>query len=198
MRDTDHRDNACGRAGAAAQPLDLARVIHPHLNHGILGGIVQPEQCVGHTDVIVLVTFGFECGAERRQNRVAKFLGRGLAHAAGNADHFGAEKHPVVGGHTDHGAGAVRHDDDTVRRDSLDRVVCDDIGGTVTVGTGGKIMSIDTLAGEADKDAARLDLAAVRNDCMNADRLGQRQAGQQLIGRNLLHEKGPPWMGLLV
>ena len=23
-------------------------------------------------------------------------------------------------------------------------------------------------------------------------------AGQQLIGRNLLHEKGPPWMGLLV
>ena len=198
MRDTDHRDNACGRAGAAAQPLDLTRMVHPHFNHGILGGIVQPEQRVGHADVIVLVAFGLECFAERGQHRVAKFLGRSLAHAAGDADHFGAEKHPVVGGHADHGTGAVRHDNSAIRRDPLDRVVGDDIGGAVTVGTGGKIVSIDTLAGEADKDAARLDLAAVRNDCMDADRLGQRQAGQQLIGRNLLHEKGPPWVGLLV
>ena len=68
-------------------------------------------------------------------------------------------------------------------------MVGNDIFCAAPVGTGGVVMAVNTLAGEADKNAARLDLAAVGHNGADGDRLGQRQSGQQLIGRNGLHEK---------
>ena len=188
MRHADHRDNARRRPGAAGQPFDLARMIHAHLDDGVLGVFGQAEQGVRHADVVVLVALGLQRLAEGGQHSAAKFLRRRLADTAGDADHLRAEQHTVVGGHADHRPRAVGHDDGAVGGDAVNRVVRDDIFRTVFVRTGGKIVSIDTLAGEADKDAARFDHAAVGHNRMDGDRLGQRQPGQQFIGRNVLHE----------
>ena len=191
--DAYHRDDARRRPCATGQSLYLTRMVHAHFDDGVLGIVIQAEQRIGHADIVVLVALGFQRLAKGGQHGVTKLFRRGLSDTAGDADHLGAKQHTVVGRHSDHGFGAVRHNDGTVCRDALDRVVGDDIGCAVLVRTCSKVVAINAFAGKADKDAARLDLAAVRNDCMNADRLGQRQAGQQLIGRNLLHEKGPPW-----
>ena len=53
MRNTDHRDDARAGPGTAGQTLDLARVVHAHLDNGVLGVVGQAEQRVGHADVIV-------------------------------------------------------------------------------------------------------------------------------------------------
>jgi len=183
----DHRDDAGGGAGAAGQPLDLTQVVHAHLHHGVPGVVIQAEQGVGHTDVVVLVALGLEGFAKGGEDGVAEFFGGGLAHTAGNADHLGAEQHAVVGGHADHGAGAVRHDDSAVLGHAVHGVVGDDIGGAVPVSTGGEGMAVDALTGEADEHAAGLDLAAVGNNSVDVRRLGQSQASQQFVGRNGLH-----------
>ena len=88
---------------------------------------------------------------------------------------------------SDHGAGAVRHDDGAVLGHAVHGVVGDDIGGAVPVSTGGEGMAVDALTGEADEHAAGLDLAAVGNNSVDVRRLGQSQASQQFVGRNGLH-----------
>ena len=189
MRNTDHRNDARAGPGTAGQTLDLARVVHAHLDNGVLGIVGQAEQRVGHADVIVLVALGLEGLTEGGEHRVAELLRRRLADAARDTDHSGVEQHPVVGRHADHGPAAVRHNDRAVRRHALDGMVGNDIFCAAPVGTGGVVMAVNTLAGEADKNTARLDLAAVGHNGADGDRLGQRQSGQQLIGRNGLHEK---------
>ena len=187
MGHADHRDDAGGGAGAAGQPLDLTQVVHAHLHHGVPGVVIQAEQGVGHTDVVVLVALGLEGFAKGGEDGVAELFGGGLAHTAGNADHLGAEQHAVVGGHADHGAGAVRHDDSAVLGHAVHGMVGDDISGAVPVSTGGEGMAVDALTGEADEHAAGLDLAAVGNNSVDVRRLGQSQASQQFVGRNGLH-----------
>ena len=58
MGHPDHGDDAGGRAGRAGQAGDLSQGAHAHFHHGVLGGVLQAEQGVGQTDLIVLVALG--------------------------------------------------------------------------------------------------------------------------------------------
>ena len=131
VRDADHGNDSRGRPHTAGQPLNFAGVVHPHLHHGILGGVLQAEEGVGYADVVVLVALGLEGIAKRRQHRIAEFLGGGLAHTARHSDDPWGEQHAVVGGHTHHGQGTVRYHHGAFCRNALHRMVGNDIGGTV-------------------------------------------------------------------
>mmetsp|Transcript_11782 Transcript_11782/g.16683 ORF Transcript_11782/g.16683 Transcript_11782/m.16683 type:complete len:216 (-) Transcript_11782:276-923(-) len=79
-----------GRAGDFRQARDLARCIHPHLEHGHTMFGCHPHRGQRQTDEIVEITrrrqhciFAVMVGEDRTQ----EFLGRGLAVGSGNRDH---------------------------------------------------------------------------------------------------------------
>ncbi len=82
-----HRHNAHMRAGERTEAIDFAQVVHAHLEHSTLGIVAQPQQRQRQALFIVEIALRRQ-GAETLPHHAGgQFLGAGLAHAAGNADH---------------------------------------------------------------------------------------------------------------
>ena len=157
----DAGDDAHIRAGAAAQPLDLAQVAHAHLDDGIFGLVSDAEHRAGQAQLIVLVALGLDGIAEALDGSIAHLLGGGLAHAARHAHDSGVELAAVVGPHHHHGMIAVRAEHGLFRRDALDRVVQHHTEGPGFQCLGCKVVAVESFARKGYKDTAGADLAAV-------------------------------------
>ena len=136
----------------------------------ILGIYIPQVQKWGRIGTMVNRITDFAKGGE---DGVAELFGGGFAHAAGHTDHQRAEQRAVVGCHTDHGKVAGFTDDKVILRHALHGMVGDHILGPGLVRLGGIVVAVHTLAGEADKNAARLHLAGVRYNGGDGHRAGQ-------------------------
>ena len=187
MAHTDLGDDTCRGPRGTDQAIDFPQCTHAHLHHRVLGGVVQAEQGVGQADLVVLVALGLEGVAECGKHRIAEFLGGGLAHTAGDADHQRGKQHPVIGGHPDHGMVAGGNQHQLVLRHAVHRVIGHNVGSAGLAGGCRVVMAVHMFAREADENAARGDLAAVGDH--RCDGLGahQGQTSQQLICGNRFH-----------
>ena len=90
MHRRDRGDDRDMRADQPRQRLDLAFVVHAHLEHGIARARRTARERQRHAPMIVV---GGDRGvglAVLRQREPQRFLGAGLADRAGDADHLGA------------------------------------------------------------------------------------------------------------
>ena len=155
-------DDSNRRLRECAQVSNLARLAHPHLDHGSAMKITQREQRQGHTDVVIQIAAGGEhrlltealMAGLGAQDRGAHLLDRGLAVATGHADQRqreartpcarqGAEGKPTI---VNHHYWQRRH-----------RIVCiptridQGSGGACAGGGGKKFMPIETLTAQGDE-----------------------------------------------
>ena len=75
----------CGRT-ICGERRDLARMVHADLEHAVLRGLRHARQRQRHAPVVVVGLLRGMRGAERRQAQAQRFLGAGLADAAGDGD----------------------------------------------------------------------------------------------------------------
>ena len=102
-------DEAAGGLGGLHKRLDVARVGGPHLHDGNVVLLVQPEQGLGHADVVIEISLGGHhvvLGAEHGGN---EFLGGRLAVGASDADNGNVELAAVLTGQVLEGLEGVRH-----------------------------------------------------------------------------------------
>ena len=178
VRHTDAGDDAHIRAGAAAQPLDLAPVAHAHLHHRVLRLFADAEHGAGQAQLVVLVALGLDGIAKARNGGVGHLFGSGLAHAARHAHYLGGKLAAVVGTHHHHGAVAVRAEKTLPRRDIFHRVVEDDIFGPLFQCFGREIVAVKFFTGERHKDAPGAHLAAVGGHKVDGCLIGKALRGQ--------------------
>ena len=88
----DYADARLCRPGKAA---DLAEVGHSHFNDSCLVAVLQPEQGLGETDLVVEVSLGFQGGILGFQHAGDHLLGGRLSHTAGDAHQRGVELLPI-------------------------------------------------------------------------------------------------------
>ena len=134
---------------------------HAHLHDSVLRIPADAEHGTGQAQLIVLVALGLDGIAKARDGGVGHLLGGGLAHAAGDAHYFRVELAAVVCAHDHHGMVAVGADHRPFSRDTIHRMVEDDIGRALFQRLGREIVAVEALTGESHKDAAGADLAAV-------------------------------------
>ena len=91
------------------QVVDLAEVVHAHLQHAQLMLGVQAEEGQGQADLVVVVALGLQDPELLAQDRGDHVLGRGLAHAAGDADDRDGELGLIGPGHLAQGLHRVLH-----------------------------------------------------------------------------------------
>ena len=188
---TDAGNDAHIRACGPGQTVDLARMAHAHLDHGILSAAFQPHQGAGHAQFIVLVALGLDGLAKACKGGVGHLLGGGLAHAAGHTHHLGVILAAVVRAHHHHGVVAVRAEDGLFRRHALHRVVHHHINSTVLQCFGRKIVAVKFFTRERYKNAAGPHLAAVGGHQFHLhlfpDEVCGHQPCQKLACRNFFH-----------
>ena len=121
------------------------------------------EHAQGHAHLIVEVE-GIAGGlAAPRQHMGQQLLDRGLAGGTGDAHHPGGGLAAPEGGHGAQGAHRILDQQDR-HGQAFQRTGGQHGHGTLLHGTGGIVMAVHTLAGDADEQAAGHGLAAVRND----------------------------------
>ena len=121
------------------------------------------EHAQGHAHLIVEVE-GIAGGlAAPRQHMGQQFLDRGLARGAGDAHHPGRGLAAPEGGHGAQGAHRILDQQDR-HGQAFQRAGSQHGHSALFHGTGGKVMAVHTLTGDADEQAAGRGLAAVRDD----------------------------------
>ena len=186
VRRADVDDHADVGLGDVRQLGDLAGAAHAHLQHERLGALRCGEQLQRQPDLRVEVAAADERPAMRRQQRGEDVLRRGLAGRAGDRDRLGAERaapcagerlergERVVGGEQDAGGRAfrvlgVRGRDEHAPGACRERLR-------------GEAAAVVRLAGQADEQVARGDVARVDRDA-SGTRGVRRRRGEPRAGR---------------
>ena len=163
MRMPDQRIDRDLRTYHAAEPAHLTEARDPHFDDGDLVGGRDAGKRHRHADLVVEVFIGLADLPAAGQDSGDHLLGRGLAHAARDADDRQAERVAVCRGDILQSALNVVRDDDAsplLLRDpfgqAADRALVE-CGGDI-------IVSVDALALISDKEIAGQNLAAVDDD----------------------------------
>ena len=92
----DVGDQSACRLNIVNQSFDVAGMRSTHLHHSdlVVGG--EPQQCLGHTDVVVVVGLGVHHAVFLSEHSRDEFFGRGLAVGAGDADNRNGELAAVL------------------------------------------------------------------------------------------------------
>ena len=151
--------------GRPGQDGDFPRMGHPHFNDGVFVAGIQPEQGFGKPDVIIQIPQGFEGFPLHLQHRADHILGGGFAHAAGDPHHKGVEQPPVIPGKLRQRLpGGLHHQH---RRPGIHRFFAYYRRRPGFYGLGDKVMSVEPLALQGHKDAARNHLGSVGHNIGN-------------------------------
>ncbi len=178
MHRADVGDHAHLRPGDVAQQGDLPRHVEAHLQHGpaVIAGQLEDRQ--RQADLVVEVA-GVAQGAEPSFEQLGgDFLGRRLAHAAGDADDMDRQaRTPVAGGllqrrqHVRHAQEADVGEREILRQRSTQvdhrpgtQAVTLDHGGPrpSLEGLGQEVMAVDLVPLEGEEEGPRDDLRANR------------------------------------
>jgi hypothetical protein len=169
----DRGDDRRMRARQPAQRLDLAAVIHSHLEHGIARILGTARQRERHAPMIVVGGVrGMRraAGGERQPQRL---LGAGLADRAGHADHLGRRAGARGAGEIAKRGQDIGHDQQRGARKGLaSRRRHHRQGGARLQCGRHEVMAVAVIAGDGEKGLAGRNAAAV-------DRQARHRAGQR-------------------
>ena len=162
-------DDRCVRPCDLCQVVDLAQMVHAHLDDSDLVLLFQLQQHAGNAEIVVEIPGGLqhiEPGGEDRRDHV---LGGGLAHAACHPDHGDMEFPSVTAGQVSQGQGGVLYKDvEAVRfiaaRLSGDQAAC----GPFFQGAGNKAVGVVLFSHDGDK---KVSLRAFPVVCLYAGKL---------------------------
>ena len=186
----DVRDDGNVRLRNAREVRHLAEMVHSHFQHRDLHILLQRHDAHRKSEVIIVVALALG-GAERALQRARHhFLRRGLAHAAGDADHARVQQLAVVCRQRAVGTQRIGNAELQNRRVHLMR---HQRRGSACLGCLCNVsVSVGALARQGDEEVACADLARVGADPGHAHAvifLRRRRAAPQrdLIERQFLH-----------
>ncbi len=174
MHRRDGGDDGDVRARQSRQRLDLAGVVHPHFQHGVLRVRRTARERQRHAPMIVVGRdrrMGLAVFGEREPQR---FLGAGFADRAGDADHLRRRARPRRGGERAQRLEHVGHDQKRRVRRQLRAPVRRDHreSGLGRERRAHELMAVAAVAGEGEERFARRDGAGI--DREPGDRRRQR------------------------
>ena len=163
MHRRDRGDDGDMRPHQPRQRLDLAGMVHAHLEHGIARARGTARQRQRHAPVIVVGGDRSVGLAAPRQREPQCLLGAGLADRAGHADHLGVGARARGAREIAQAFEHVGHDQQRrVRRQRGAPVGCDDReAGTDFERGRHEFMAVAAFAGDREEGFARRDAAAV-------------------------------------
>ncbi len=165
MHRLDRGDDGDVRPHHLRQRRDLAGMVHAELEHAIAGVARHARQAERRAPLVVEVAGGGEGRREQRQHRAQRFLGAGLADAAGDGGDLGIG--PAAGGAAQvlqrlHG---VDHFDHRRAGGQIVRAAMDQrAGGAALQGGGGEIVPVEGRALQRHEQVALLEAARIDRD----------------------------------
>ncbi len=175
-----------GRGRDAREVIDLAGVVHAHLDHRVAMVLAQLEQGERHADVVVEVALGGEhrraraamCGQDCREH----LLHRRLAVAAGERHQRQREARPPVRGEPPERKARIR--DHHLRKRGLARQLArhERGGGAAARRFGDEVVGVEALAPDRDEEIAYLDRAAVARHARETSRRPVHATAQRTRG----------------
>ena len=168
MRRGDIGDHRHMRAHELHQRGDLAGMVHADLEHAELGFGRHARQHQRHTPLIVETLDRGMRRAGARQNRPDRFLGGGLADAAGNRRDFGGTAGPAGPGEIAEPIKGIRHDDQSIAKPIGFFLADQRRDGAIGEGLRHEIMAIEPVALDGNEQALRRDLTRIDREAADA------------------------------